>query len=108
MREFAAFDRRGRLLWTSANFSPVETLGLTAWSHCDPESVEVIQKAVGLAIAASFLMGISVWLFSWALWHLMGLEFSVHESTLHRDYRGRNASSIRIFTAFLIWGLHIC
>lgn len=50
MREFAAFDRRGRLLWTSANFSPVETLGLTAWSHCDPESVEVIQKAVGLAI----------------------------------------------------------
>ena len=50
MREFAAFDRRGRLLWASNNLSTVETLGLTAWSHCDPESVDIIQKAVGLAI----------------------------------------------------------
>lgn len=54
MREFAVFDRSGRLIWTSTNLSKTDTIGLVAWSHCDPESTLRIQTAIGLA-----LLGIS-------------------------------------------------
>jgi DNA-binding CsgD family transcriptional regulator len=50
MREFAAFDRKGRLLWSSANYSTEEVLGSFAWQWCEGEAAQSIQNAVGKAL----------------------------------------------------------